>query len=124
MSKFTPLIIFTEISILYIIRLKSSSEIIFVILVFTTIMRRNSSYINDSYLYQLDDYLNGFGNVTTSNYWMGLNDQYRILEQSMAVDLYITFDGFVENLTNFAMFRNNEYSMNYSNHIDDKPCGK
>ena len=87
-------------------------------------MRRNNSYINESYIYQLGDYLRGFGNVTTWNYWMGLNDQYRILEQSMAVDLYIMFDGFFEILTNFVLLGNNEHNMNYSNHIDDKPCGK
>lgn len=55
---------------------------------------------------------------------MGLKDQYRILEQSVAVDLYITFDGISEILVNFQLLGNNEYSMNYSSHIDDKPCGK
>ena len=87
-------------------------------------MRRNSSYVNESHFYQLDDYLRGFGNATTWNYWMGLNDQYRILEQSIAVDLNIMFDGFFETLTNFTMLGNNDYNMNYSNHIDDMPCGK
>lgn len=87
-------------------------------------MRRNSSYINELHAYQLDDYLNGFGDVTSWNYWMALKDQYRILEQSVAVDLHITFDGVSEILENFELLGNNEYSMNYSNHIDDKPCGK
>lgn len=102
----------------------NTREKVFVILVYTTIMRRNSSYRNELHAYQLDDYLNGFGDVTSWNYWMGLKDQYRILEQSVAVDLYITFDGISEILVNFQLLGSNEYSMNYSSHIDDKPCGK
>ena len=75
-------------------------------------MKRNETFVNDLYIYILKDFIDGFGDMSTWNYWMGLKYQYRIIKDN-SVDLLVEFDGNREVFVDFRLLNNLSYSMNY-----------
>lgn len=79
---------------------------------YTTIMKRNETFVNELYTYILKHFIDGFGDMGTWNYWMGLKHQYRIIKDN-SVDLHVEFDGNHEVFVDFRLLNNLSYSMNY-----------
>ena len=75
-------------------------------------MKRNETFVKDLYIYILKDFIDGFGDMSTWNYWMGLKYQYRIIKDN-SVDLLVEFDGKREVFVDFRLLNNLSYSMNY-----------
>lgn len=75
-------------------------------------MKRNETFVNELYTYILKHFIDGFGDMVTWNYWMGLKHQYRIIKDN-SVDLHVEFDGNHEVFVDFRLLNNLSYSMNY-----------
>ena len=92
-------------------------------LAYTTIMKRNETFVNDLYTYILKHFIDGFGDIGTWNYWMGLKNQYRIIKDKI-VDLHVEFDGNREVFLDFRLLNNLNYSMNYFKFLGIKSHGE
>lgn len=85
-------------------------------------MKRTRDFIGKNYPYLLPDFIDGFGDMTTWNYWMSLDNQYRIIKDRI-VDLHMEFDNNLDIFTNFRLIDNTNYTMNYSTYVGAESQG-
>ena len=85
-------------------------------------MKRTRDFIGNNYAYLLPDFIEGFGDMTTWNYWMSLDNQYRIIKDR-TVDLLMEFDNNLEIFTNFRLIDNTNYIMSYSTYVGAESQG-